>query len=115
MMLDCSGSKRTRSVLATTGDTARTAAHREYGKDSRMSPAQQQQFEQFWRQYPRKVAKLAAQREWERRQPDLDTVLQALAQQRQQWTDMKFTPHARTLAVAGTLAGWQADAAPAVA
>ena len=61
-----------------------------------MSPAQQQQFDQFWRAYPRKVAKLAAQREWERRKPDLDTVLTALAQQRQQWTDLKFTPHART-------------------
>ena len=82
-----------------------------------MSSAQQQQFEQFWRAYPhwRRVGKLAAEREWERRRPDLDTVLQALAQQRQQWTDMKFTPHARTLAVAGTLAGWRADAAPAVA
>ena len=61
-----------------------------------MNPAQQHAFEQFWRAYPRKVAKLAAQREWERRQPDLDTVLQALAQQRQRWTDQRYIPHPRT-------------------
>ena len=61
-----------------------------------MSPAQAQQFEQFWRAYPRRVGKLAAQREWERRRPDLTAVLEALDWQRQQWTDPKFTPHPRT-------------------
>ena len=61
-----------------------------------MSPAQQQQFEVFWRNYPRKVGKLAAAREWARKRPDLDTVLAALAQQRETWTDPRFTPHPRT-------------------
>lgn len=61
-----------------------------------MSPLAQQQFDEFWRHYPRKVGKLAAAREWERKRPDLDAVLAALAWQVPQWTDPAFIPHPRT-------------------
>ena len=76
-----------------------------------MSPAQQHAFEQFWRAYPRKVAKLAAAREWERRQPDLDTVLTALRLQIPTWTDPQFIPHPRTWLHQGRyLDEWEFDA-----
>jgi len=61
-----------------------------------MSPAIQQQFDEFWAIYPRKVGKLAAAREWEKKRPDIELVLAALSWQIPEWTDPKFTPHPRT-------------------
>lgn len=63
-----------------------------------MSPAQQQQFEQFWQAYPRgrRVGKFAAAREWERRKPDLSVVLAALAHQYAAPMELRFIPHPRT-------------------
>jgi hypothetical protein len=56
-------------------------------------------FEAFWRLFPRKVAKLAAQREWQRLKPDEELQRQieaALVWQMPRWTDLKFTPHPAT-------------------
>lgn len=56
-------------------------------------------FEQFWKRYPRKVGKLAAQREWKRLDPDeqiCGEIERALAWQTRLWTDPQFIPHPRT-------------------
>ena len=56
-------------------------------------------FEHFWAQYPRKVGKLAAQREWEliRPTPELvEQMMATLAWQKEQWDDPQFIPHPRT-------------------
>ena len=57
-------------------------------------------FEDFWRLYPRKAGKLAAQREWDRIKPDFHVRHQmedALAWQADQlWDDPKYIPHPRT-------------------
>ena len=55
-------------------------------------------FDRFWAAYPRRVAKLAAQRAWAKQQPPLDAVLATLAWQVPLWadTDPRFIPHAST-------------------
>jgi hypothetical protein len=56
-------------------------------------------FEDFWRQFPRKVGKLAAKREWDRLKPDAETRQQmeaTLSWQVEQWDDPKYTPHPTT-------------------
>lgn len=81
-------------------------------------------FEQFWLDYPRKVSKDAARKEWLRRSPDaalVAVILGALAVHKasQQWTKDggEFIPHPRTWLHQGR---WQDDVtaarvAPAVA
>jgi hypothetical protein len=61
-------------------------------------------FEAFWRAYPRKVGKLAAQREWQKLRPDAElvaTIMASLAWQVEQWDDPQFIPHPRTWLHAG--------------
>ena len=56
-------------------------------------------FEQFWANYPRKVGKLAAQREWARIRPTTDLVqriMTTLAWQKEVWDDPQFIPHPKT-------------------
>jgi len=60
-------------------------------------------FAEFWSLYPRKTAKLAAERAWNRLSPDEDlssVIQQAIARQRksEQWTCKggAFVPHAST-------------------
>ena len=57
-------------------------------------------FEAFWSEYPRKVGKDAAWKEWQRVKPDASVVLSAVRQQRSspQWTKDggQFIPHPRT-------------------
>ena len=54
-------------------------------------------FIQFWQAYPLKVGKLAAERMWQRRQPPLSDVLEALAWQTRsdQW-QKGYIPHPTT-------------------
>src|SRR5687767_7919626 len=53
-------------------------------------------FDQFWSAYPRKVGKLAAQREWAKLKPPIADVLAALAWQVPTWDDPQFICHPRT-------------------
>lgn len=57
-------------------------------------------FEVFWKAYPRKVAKLAAWRIWDRMKPPLEDILKALEWQRRsdQWTKSGgiYIPHPAT-------------------
>jgi hypothetical protein len=56
-------------------------------------------FEHFWSQYPKKVGKLAAKREWDRIRPTAELVEQmmaTLAWQVEQWDDPQYIPHPRT-------------------
>lgn len=55
-------------------------------------------FELFWLAWPRKVSKLAAQKSWEKLNPDQDLseiILLAVEQQKKQkkWQEKKFIPH----------------------
>jgi hypothetical protein len=60
-------------------------------------------FDQFWALFPRKVAKLAAQKAWEKNGCDTiaDKILASLRKQVQHWTDPKFIPHPATWLNAG--------------
>lgn len=57
-------------------------------------------FTEFWKAYPNKTGKGAAEKSWEKQKPDLATVLAALAWQTKQdaWTkdQGKFIPHPST-------------------
>lgn len=56
-------------------------------------------FDRFWEAYPRKIGKGSAERAWGRIKPDeqlLAAMLAAIAAQRPQWTEPKFTPHPTT-------------------
>jgi hypothetical protein len=53
-------------------------------------------FDQFWSAYPRKVGRLAAQREWAKLNPPIAEVLAALAWQVPTWDDPQFVCHPRT-------------------
>lgn len=53
-------------------------------------------FERFWRAYPRRVGKLAAAKEWAKLQPPIEAVMAALARQIPTWTDPQYIPHPRT-------------------
>jgi hypothetical protein len=56
-------------------------------------------FDEFWNNYPRKVAKAIAQKAWNKNKPPLDKVLTALAWQsrQQQWVEAgHFIPHPST-------------------
>ena len=57
-------------------------------------------FTEFWKAYPNKTGKGAAEKSWQKQQPDLATVLAALAWQTKQdaWTkdQGKFIPHPST-------------------
>lgn len=52
-------------------------------------------FDQFWSAYPRRVAKIAARKAWEKHRPDLRTVLDALEWQTREWMkdDLKYIPY----------------------
>lgn len=57
-------------------------------------------FEEFWKAYPRKTGKLAAQRKWKTEKPDLEQCLRAIQHQKQsdQWRKDggQFIPHPAT-------------------
>ena len=62
-----------------------------------------EEFEMFWKAYPRKVAKAEARKAWNQTQatrPDLETILKAIkgASQTEQWMrgNGQFIPHAAT-------------------
>lgn len=66
-----------------------------------LASATADRFERFWKAYPRKVAKGAAQAIWRRLDPSEDltaTMLRAVARQSQsdQWQNPKFIPHPTT-------------------
>jgi hypothetical protein len=76
-----------------------------------------ERFERFWKEYPKKVGKDAARREWQILAPDndfTDRILVALQQQRAsaQWLKDagQFIPHPRTWLHQGR---WQDEATPA--
>ena len=60
-----------------------------------------QRFDMFWSQYPRKTNKVAARRAWDKAKPDdtlIDTMLRAISVQRlsRQWQNPELIPHAST-------------------
>ena len=63
------------------------------------------QFEEFWKLYPRKVGKPTAKQRWitlskkpSKDQPDFDTIKKAIQEQSKsdQWQDPKYIPHPST-------------------
>lgn len=53
-------------------------------------------WDQFWAAYPRHVAKAEARKAWAKLDPSpelVTAILDALAWQREQWTDPKYTPY----------------------
>ena len=50
-------------------------------------------FSRFWAVYPRRVAKLDAQKAWRQMAPPIDQVLATLAWQIEQWDDLKYVPY----------------------
>lgn len=60
---------------------------------------QQELFNRFWQAYPRRVAKVAARRAWDKLGADgelLDLMLRALEWQRKGWNDIAYVPHPAT-------------------
>lgn len=58
-------------------------------------------FSQWWKNYPRKVGKAAAQREWNKIRPTpelVEKMLTALEWQiaQPEWQDLQYVPHGRT-------------------
>lgn len=56
-------------------------------------------FEAFWKQYPRKVGKLAAKRKWDALHPGpivIAQIMDTLEWQCELWRDPKFIPHPAT-------------------
>jgi predicted transcriptional regulator len=56
-------------------------------------------FENFWKLYPRKIAKGNAEKAWEKINPDeklVADIVAAIAKQKPTWTDPKFIPHPAT-------------------
>tara|TARA_Y100000590_G_C15311118_1_gene860178 strand:+ start:94 stop:465 length:372 start_codon:yes stop_codon:yes gene_type:complete len=59
----------------------------------------EEKFLQFWKIYPRKVAKVAAQRSWKRlKVKDIDDIFKVYKEHLIRWrgTDIQFVPHAST-------------------
>ena len=59
----------------------------------------EEKFLQFWKIYPRKVAKVAAQRSWKRlRVKDIDDIFKVYKEHLIRWrgTEIQFVPHAST-------------------
>lgn len=53
-------------------------------------------FETFWKEYPRKDAKQPARKKWMTKNPPMDKVMAALRKQKQSWNDPKYIPMAST-------------------
>lgn len=54
-------------------------------------------FEEFWSKYPKKVAKLAALKAWNKLDDDRrKKAIDVLQQHCKRWDDMQFIPHAST-------------------
>ncbi len=52
-------------------------------------------FEEFWAKYPRKVAKLEAQKAWNKMTPDQRSkAIEAIPAHARRWDDLHFVPHA---------------------
>lgn len=58
-------------------------------------------FDVFWAKYPKRVAKLEAQKAWAKLQPPITDVLAALDWQTLEWDDVRFVPHPATWIRAG--------------
>ena len=59
----------------------------------------EEKFLQFWKIYPRKVAKVAAQRSWKRlKVKDIDDIFKVYKEHLIRWrgTEIQFVPHAST-------------------
>ena len=59
----------------------------------------EEKFLEFWKLYPRKVAKVAAQRSWKRlKVKDIDDIFKVYKEHLIRWrgTDIQFVPHAST-------------------
>ena len=59
----------------------------------------EEKFLKFWSLYPRKVAKVAAQRSWKRlKNKDIDEIFKVLHGHMMRWkgTELQFIPHAST-------------------
>jgi len=56
------------------------------------------QFDVFWKAYPRKIGKTAAEKAWAKHKPDLDMCIKVLGWQKQdkQWQDKAYIPHPAT-------------------
>ena len=65
-----------------------------------MSDLDNDSFTEFWKNYPRKIGKGAAEKAWEKHKPDLPTVLPALKRDRatEQWRkdNGRFIPNPAT-------------------
>lgn len=57
-----------------------------------------EEFDIFWKEYPRKIGKAAAWKAWKKNCPDLNKCLATLKWQRnqEQWQDEQFVPHPST-------------------
>ena len=63
------------------------------------SPGAMLTFEEFWKIYPRKVAKQKAWESWQRINPDsllVDKIINSVKLQMQSWSDPKYIPHPAT-------------------
>ena len=59
----------------------------------------EQKFDEFWKLYPRKIAKLATQRSWKRlKNKDIESIFKVLHNHLIRWKykDIQFVPHAST-------------------
>ena len=57
------------------------------------------EFDEFWRAYPRRVAKAEARKAWaqtESIRPPIGEVIAAIRRSATQWTDIRFVPHPAT-------------------
>jgi len=61
-------------------------------------PFNQEEFDTFWKDYPRKVGKPNAIKSWKKLNPKLDIVLASLTEHKnsEQWQNQSFIPHAST-------------------
>ena len=76
--------------------TAKGRTASEVGKEPPHSAAPSQEFDEFWKEYPRKVAKDNARRAWAKQGCALEQVLPALRRQRAGWDNPKYIPHPAT-------------------
>jgi hypothetical protein len=56
-------------------------------------------FDEFWRAYPRRVAKAEARKAWDQTEsirPPIGDVIAAIQRSATQWTDVRFVPHPAT-------------------
>lgn len=70
------------------------------GKDKELPSSKDDEFSQFWKSYPKKVGKGAAEKAWQKHKPNLAVVLEAIEAHKKtdQWSkdNGQFIPHPAT-------------------